>query len=115
MTDTYHSSTGPKTISEMGRDNAFFAAAKLRRDGFGDTENTDETIAALDAHVARLDAEFEAAKAPLIAAGYSVREAYDATGKKHFEGWFEGNLKTGYNKTEGAAWADMIQRYGASV
>jgi hypothetical protein len=113
----YHSSTGPKVVEEMGRDNAFHAAAKLRRDGFGDSENTDETLAALDAHVAKLDAEFEAAKAPLIAAGYSTREAYDAIGKKHYEGWLDDaeglRLVSSGNKTEGAAWADMIKRYGA--
>lgn len=111
----YHSSTGPKTVEDMGRDNAFHAAAKLRRDGFGDTENTEETLAALDAHVAKLDAEFEAAKAPFVRAGYSTREAYDAIGKRHYEVWLnhdEARLVSAHHKTEGAAWASLIATPG---
>lgn len=112
---TYFSSTGPKHIPDMGRDNAFYAAAKLRRDGFGETENTAETVDALEAHVAQLDVAFAEAKAPLIAAGYCTREAYDAIGKKHYEGWHDGDeprLITAHHKTEGAAWAALIAMPG---
>lgn len=116
----YHSSTGPKDISEMGRDNAFHAAAKLRRDGFGDTENSEEVIEALDAHVAKLDAEFAEAVRPFKEAGYTVREDFDALGKRTYsanrtEGEGENAhfipLAAGL-KTEGAAWAALIAMPG---